>query len=84
MCGFKGATEWYIICIDGKLFHSYQAARNMFNDSIFNFGWLDKPKGCVEIEYLNLGKKEGIEGRSPYTEVAIGRLREVSCQRELD
>jgi hypothetical protein len=67
-----------------KNFHSYQAARNMFNDSIFNFAWLDKPKGCIEIEYLNLGKRDGIGDHPPSTEVAIGRLREVSCQTELD
>jgi hypothetical protein len=56
----------------------------MFNDSIFNFAWLDKPKGCIEIEYLNLGKRDGIGDHPPSTEVAIGRLREVSCQTELD
>ncbi len=80
LCGFKGSTEWYSICIDGKTFHSYQAARNMFNDAIFNFGWMDKPTGCVEIEYLNLGEEKSTKGRPPYTEVAIGLIREIPCK----
>ncbi len=79
LCEFEGSREWYTICIEGKYYKSNHASRNMLNDAIFNFGWMEKPTGCVEIEYLNLGEKEGVRGKPPHTEVAIGRLREINC-----
>jgi hypothetical protein len=79
LCGFKGAREWYTICVDGKIYKSKSPARSMMNDAIFNFGWMEKPKECIEMEYLNLGEVGSIRAASPYTNVAIGRIREIPC-----
>lgn len=82
LCGFVGAREWYSLCIDGRHFKSAGTSRNDLSDAIFNFGWIEKPTGCIEIEYLNKGEEVGYRGEPPYTSVIIGRLREIPCEEK--
>lgn len=79
LCGFTGSREWYVICVSDHYFRSYETSRSMLNDAIFNFGWIDKPEGCVEIHYLHKGEDAAGRGTPPYTRVIIGRLREIPC-----
>ena len=80
LCGFKGAREWYSLCIDGVVFNSHKPSRNMRNDAIFNFGWIDKPKGCIEIEFLIYAEHPAANGYPSYKDVSIGRLRGIPCK----
>jgi hypothetical protein len=43
LCGFKGTTEWYIICIDGKIFtHIRRLEICLMIPFLISLGWISQ------------------------------------------